>query len=41
MCMGGRLEEKSGVGTERSYIREDEKLDSLDRLHEPMAQAAN
>jgi len=28
-------------GSERSYIREDKALGSLDRLHELMAQAAN
>jgi transposase-like protein len=28
-------------GSECSYIREDEALGSLDRLHELMAQAAN
>ena len=28
-------------GTERSYIREDKVLESLDKLHELMAQAAN
>jgi hypothetical protein len=27
--------------SERSYIREDKVLESLDRLHELMAQAAN
>jgi putative transposase len=35
------IEYSEDWGTERSYIREDKALGSLDRLHELMAQAAN
>jgi len=35
------VEYSEDCGSERSYIREDKALGSLDRLHELMAQAAN